>query len=899
MLHIALRKSRSDEHGLVLFMKELDACVEMATPTQSLVLAMDGPPGAAKLSTQRQRRRSVIVRSANKIKRLERMIGQGRRKVKQSVLKRRREKASADVRTLSITPGTLFMEKAAQATLYWAWQRMANPRSPLSRIHVFLSPSTVPGEGEVKLLEWIYTKKRKGDSIAILGGDSDLVLESLIIPPTISHDIFVLLPDGPRKYLAVSLWETTRALQQDYIRHMTMANVMKIRTDLVVLFILNGNDYLPKLRGAAGFSKIFGAYNKIQNQWNALGRADDAYLVDPDSLTWNYEFCIDFFSYLNKTSPMIQFIDDNIDPSHSFSPLSKLKNLADSGLLPKPIDFSVVNEGDEEVVSDVKVEDVENLSAESELYEEEGDEEQEEFDDNEIDDDKEEEDFEDEDDDGNSEQRLLRLSLGVAGTEDSYTYELWWQNDQRLRAGYHQLADIAISDLLGVDSPDKDTEADGDDDISVPVQYDWEIRVAAETNVESYLYGILWNLQSYQDGICSDYAYNYGKRKSPTAEDIVSFLQKSKDANLTLGPKTLAQNGFTPPINAGLSCLAALPSSVRQLIPKPYSLIPEEDVEEIYAKCIDPDDNGFDIILFKDLCEERLRALGFADIESDFLAKTSQYTSKNSWTVISRSHKPLSHPFDPPPPFEERFAKLRRDRTIRISQYPTIVEPRHREERTHYDARMQKARSGTPTRLPRIIHSSPGKDFLKLSIDKVWHRSVYANASKTKKVIKDEPNGEKSNVTEVTEAYISNGDEFEANRWAFNKGAPSQSPERTKDGVTALACLKQLEDAKILGNIEWHTTYPSDSEYASSDPEAHEMISLHIHPASEVHAFFPDGFKIGQDRETSRVSKKQIQHHLASITLESLLKKYTSKRWQAYSFNDIKSMLTVRATDVE
>ena len=93
---------------------------------------------------------------------------------------------------------------------------------------------------------------------------------------------------------------------------------------------------------------------------------------------------------------------------------------------------------------------------------------------------------------------LVRLSLGVPGTEDSYTYELWWPKKSRWRAAQHKLADIAICDLLGLDSPDDDVVDDEDDDVSSEASYDWQLRVAAESKVESYIYGILWNLQTYQ-----------------------------------------------------------------------------------------------------------------------------------------------------------------------------------------------------------------------------------------------------------------------------------------------------------------------------------------------------------------------------------------------------------------
>jgi 5'-3' exonuclease len=54
-----------------------------------------------------------------------------------------------------------------------------------NQVKIFISPSNVHGEGEVKLIDWLVrghdsTKTKPfvkmGDSVAIVGGDSDLVL---------------------------------------------------------------------------------------------------------------------------------------------------------------------------------------------------------------------------------------------------------------------------------------------------------------------------------------------------------------------------------------------------------------------------------------------------------------------------------------------------------------------------------------------------------------------------------------------------------------------------------------------------------------------------------------------------------------------------------------------------
>ena len=154
LLHVCLRKSRTEGHALILLMKELDECCRLATPTQSLVLAMDGPPSASKLATQRQRRLQTIVRTERKINQMDQLNLSGKKLFSKSKQSRKRRRYEAETRTLRITPGTDFMKLTEHCILYWAWQRQQtnNPGHFLSKVKIFISPSTVAGEGEVKLL---------------------------------------------------------------------------------------------------------------------------------------------------------------------------------------------------------------------------------------------------------------------------------------------------------------------------------------------------------------------------------------------------------------------------------------------------------------------------------------------------------------------------------------------------------------------------------------------------------------------------------------------------------------------------------------------------------------------------------------------------------------------------
>ena len=425
LLHVVMRRAKSEGHALTLLIKELDHHCTIAQPKKSLVLALDGPPSAAKLATQRRRRYSTVIRGKIRNERMEfiqkrqqqqqlqqqqelnqnntttstahssllQLTKNQNKNKKKNNKNNRRSKLARDVQTLCITPGTDFMERAHSAILYWAWQRLSNPFGPLAHVKIYISPSNVPGEGEVKLLDWLWHnnhyhqyaspsknnhqnhKKRThyhnqqqrsqhksiiqpGDSVAIMGGDSDLVLEAFIISPSyITHNVFCILPDGSQKSYAISLWEATRTLYQFLQPQLQQKDIMRVRTDLVLLLIMNGNDYLPKLRGSSGFHKLFHTYLRLLKNWlledstHQIHNPDTLdytqhkhgtkrpppFLVDPDTLQFNIPFCIAFFRKLALAAPKVAPQSELLSYQSSVTPLSHLHTLIDSGFLPKPI----------------------------------------------------------------------------------------------------------------------------------------------------------------------------------------------------------------------------------------------------------------------------------------------------------------------------------------------------------------------------------------------------------------------------------------------------------------------------------------------------------------------------------------------------------------------------------
>ena len=681
LLHIAVRRSTSDDHALAIMMRELNACVELATPTKSLVLAMDGSPSSAKLATSRKRRLSTLVKTEWKLAQLERFQNSKKLSLSPQAEKRLRRRYAAEVETLRITPGTNFMERANQAMLYWAWQRMVSPDGPLSKVSIYISASDSPGEGEVKILDWILRKRPQG-SLAIMGGDSDLVLEGLVIPPSIcTHNVFVLLPDLGKRYLVVSLWETTRHLAQ-LLPQLKAEDIMRVRTDMVLLLILNGNDYLPKLRGSSGFNRVFKAYIQVVREWLEEGK-EHLFLVDPDSLTFNLEFGIDFFGRLKLDRPLETAADIAEQQFTAITPLGQLNNLISTQFMPKPMRWRLICDDPDPVVGSNGADSIEAVDNDEEAngggYDDEG-----QFTEEDIIEevDKDDDGIDADDDDelfvfNGSKNAILRLSLGKKGTLDYHCYEIKYDPDSKIKDAKNELAETALEDLLGNDFLESCNDTTG----LTPSSYPWELSFPVDSDCKLYLGGLLWNLQTYQDGICSDYGYNYGKRLSPTAEDVVDFFQQALDENRQVGKNDMLSSTFTPPMKNGVSCLAALPSQLVDLIAEPYSEIPSDLVETFYASCVSLVDNAFDIEKFSTLCEAEVakikkRKKRTNKITDDGLKKV--VLGEDYWTVVFRSFKALEPPFAPPPPVIEKFTPLFLNRRIKAARFAASTKPRAR-----------------------------------------------------------------------------------------------------------------------------------------------------------------------------------------------------------------------------
>ncbi|KAH8148771.1 uncharacterized protein LAJ45_07114 [Morchella importuna] len=171
----------TEEEMMLEVFKYTERVVNMVRPRKLLMIAVDGVAPRAKMNQQRSRR----FRSAKEAKEKEadtaefiRMLEEKRgSKVDDSLKDKKVWDSNA------ITPGTPFMDILAASIKYWIAYKL-NTDPAWAKMKVIISDSTVPGEGEHKIMEFVRSQRASPDHDpntrhVIYGLDADLIMLGL------------------------------------------------------------------------------------------------------------------------------------------------------------------------------------------------------------------------------------------------------------------------------------------------------------------------------------------------------------------------------------------------------------------------------------------------------------------------------------------------------------------------------------------------------------------------------------------------------------------------------------------------------------------------------------------------------------------------------------------------
>eukprot|EP00667_Euglena_gracilis_P002269 EG_transcript_2268 len=260
----------------------VDHVVWLARPRKLLFLALDGVAPRAKLNQQRARR----FQAAKEYEDAERLEGQLRAQWGFTAPPHRTSREDYERLRDSnvITPGTVFMDRLSEhlqrritAKLHTNWQHL----------HVILSDSSVPGEGEHKLVDFIRQQRTSPSydattSHCIYGADADLIFLALCThEPNFSilrEEVREWVQETPetQRFCSVNIRAVRDALHRHAVGVLGAGfplNLERLLDDFVLLCCLCGNDFVPNLpslsmRDGDVSRVILQRYYEVLGAWN-------------------------------------------------------------------------------------------------------------------------------------------------------------------------------------------------------------------------------------------------------------------------------------------------------------------------------------------------------------------------------------------------------------------------------------------------------------------------------------------------------------------------------------------------------------------------------------------------------------------------------------------------------
>lgn len=214
----------------------LDYVIKFVAPTNLIYIAIDGVAPVAKIKQQRTRRfKSVKTRH-----------------LYDNIKKKHGKPIDMFWNNSAITPGTVFMNRITQAILKYIEE------TDFGKVKVIFSSANTPGEGEHKLLQYIYNNEVDSNyKYVIYGLDADLIFLSL---SAVDKEIYLIREENNikadnknQRLNYVSIDKLKECIFRE-ISDLLIDNDVEIKLDMksiirdfVFICYFLGNDFLPHI----------------------------------------------------------------------------------------------------------------------------------------------------------------------------------------------------------------------------------------------------------------------------------------------------------------------------------------------------------------------------------------------------------------------------------------------------------------------------------------------------------------------------------------------------------------------------------------------------------------------------------------------------------------------------
>jgi 5'-3' exonuclease len=254
----------SPENNIKLFQDLCDSVLDLiitTKPSRKIIMNIDGSAPLAKQNQQRQRRYKSAIENAKKINNPTGTL------------------TGSLFDPCSITPGTIFMHELSEYISKWL-EKIVKENSLKKDSHFFIGKnieihfydSSIAGEGEHGLLNFIRENIDKTESNCLYANDADLIMLALSLH---RDNVFVIRDSMFEKQYKYHLVGINR-VREIIIENMKFSensneNFKKYINDYIFLFFLIGNDFLPNLPAFEinmnGVEILFDIYKKIGKKY--------------------------------------------------------------------------------------------------------------------------------------------------------------------------------------------------------------------------------------------------------------------------------------------------------------------------------------------------------------------------------------------------------------------------------------------------------------------------------------------------------------------------------------------------------------------------------------------------------------------------------------------------------
>jgi len=219
-------------NNVIIYLEKL---INLAEPKKCIYLAIDGVAPVAKMKQQRLRRYKSVHD----------------KKLFDSIRKKHKKDIPFFWNNSAITPGTKFMDKLTEKLNAWCKEYREK-----TNLEIIFSPSSIPAEGEHKILQYIKQHGINENTYVIYGLDADLIFLMMTLSRKGLNNIYLMREAQQMEnkdksnginFVSISImqdciFDSVQSLTTNII--LDKSNVIN---DFIFICYLMGNDFLPHI----------------------------------------------------------------------------------------------------------------------------------------------------------------------------------------------------------------------------------------------------------------------------------------------------------------------------------------------------------------------------------------------------------------------------------------------------------------------------------------------------------------------------------------------------------------------------------------------------------------------------------------------------------------------------